>query len=200
MIIHNNITQKTPEWLKIRAWKLTASNATAIWNCWKWLDTYVIETMAEFYSSAPKETYTNEHIERWNELEEIARSMYELENWVEVKEVWFCEYNEFVWCSPDWLVWDDWGIEIKCQWDKKHFLMILNWEKEIDSSYIWQIQMNLLITERKWWDFISYNPNFEKSLIVFRIYPDLEKFEALKKGFEIWEKKILEIKWKIQST
>ena len=54
--------------------------------------------------------------------------------------------------------------------------------------------MNLLITGRKWWDYISYNPNYKKSLIVFRIYPDAEKMEALKKGFEVGAKKIDEIK------
>lgn len=195
-----NIEQKSNEWLNIRKWKMTASNAQAIGNCWKGLDTYILELMSEYYSNWDKEIYTNEHIDRWNELEEIARSMYELENWIQVNEVWFIELDEFTWCSPDWLIGEEWWIEIKCQMDKKHFLMILNWEKEIDSWYIWQIQMNLLITWRKWWDFISYNPNYKQSLIIFRILPDLEKFTKLQEWFKLWKNKILEIKnklWKI---
>jgi len=192
MKIHN-LEQWTPERFSIRQLKLTASNATAIGNCGKWLDTYVLSLVSEYFSSWEKDRYTNNHIDRGNELEPIARDMYELENWVKVEEVWFVEYNEFVWCSPDWFVWEDGWIEIKCQNDEKHFKLFINWEKEIDSWYIWQIQMNLLITWRKRRDFISYNPNYKKSLFVHRIYPDLDKFEKLLKWFQIWEKKIKEL-------
>lgn len=177
---------------------MTASNAQAIGNCGKWLDTYILELMAEYYSNWEKESYSNAHIERWNELEPLARDIYELTTGNIVNEVWFCEYNEFAWCSPDWLVWEDGGIEIKSQWDKKHFSMILNWEKEIDSKYIWQIQMNLFITQRRWWDFVSYNPNYEKSLLIFRIFPDEEKMQAIKKWINIWAEKIEEIKLKVK--
>lgn len=52
-------------------------------------------------------------------------------------------------------------------------------EKAIDSDYVWQIQMSLWVTKRKWWDFLAYNPNYEKSSIPFRIYPDPEKFAKL---------------------
>jgi hypothetical protein len=196
MIIHNH-NQWTLEWFECRKWKMTASNAQAIWNVWKWLDTYITELMAEYFSSWEKEQYTNDNIERGKELEEFARSMYELETGNTVQEVWFCEHNEYVWCSPDWLVWEDWWVEIKSQWDVKHFKMILNWEKEIDSSYIWQIQMCLYITGRKWWDFISYNPNYKKSLIIIRILPDFEKHEKLTEWFNYWISKIKEIKSKL---
>lgn len=196
MIIHNH-NQGTPEWFACRKWKMTASNAQAIGNVGKWLDTYITEIMAEYYSAWEKEQYTNDNIERGKELEQYARSMYELINGAEVQEVWFCEHSEYVWCSPDWLVWEDGGVEIKSQGDIKHFKMILNWEKEIDSGYIWQIQMCLLITGRKWWDFISYNPNYKQSLITVRIYPDEEKHRKLLEWFEYWIKKMQEIKSKL---
>lgn len=69
-------------------------------------------------------------------------------------------------------------------------------EKSIDSDYIWQIQMSLWVTKRKWWDFLAYNPNYEKSLIQFRIYPDPEKFAKLEAGFETGIKMIREIQSK----
>ncbi len=188
-----NFEQWTQERFDIRKLKLTAGNATAIWNCGKWLDTYILSLVSEYFSSWEKEKYTNNHMDRGNELEPIARDIYELENWVKIEQVWFVEYNEYVWCSPDWLIWEDGWIEIKSQDDNKHFKLIINWEKEIDSWYIWQIQMNLLITWRKWRDFVSYNPNYKKSLVVHRIYPDLKKFESLLKWFKIWEKKIKEL-------
>jgi len=197
MKIHNDLIQWTPEWLEVRKGKMTASHAQAIGNVWKGLDTYILELMAEYYSSAEKEQFSSWHTDRGNELEPLARDMYELTKWVQVEQVWFIEYDEFVWCSPDWLIWEDWWIEIKSVQDTNHFKLLLFWEKEIESKYIWQIQMNLLITGRKWWDYVSYNPNYKESLIIFRILPDKEKFDKLKEWFEYWKTKILDIKSKI---
>lgn len=193
MKIHQ-VEQKSPEWFELRKGKMTASNAQPIGNVWKWLDTYITEIMSEFFSSWTKEVYTNTDMERGIELEQFARDMYELETENTVEEVGFLEYNENIWASPDWFIWEDGGIEIKCVKDINHFKMIMKWESEIESKYLWQIQMNLLISGRKWWDYVSYNPNYKKSLLIFRIYPDKEKFEALEKGFEIGRKKIEEIK------
>jgi len=75
--------------------------------------------------------------------------------------------------------------------------MILNGADEIESKYLWQIQMNLLITGRKLWRYLAYNPNFEKSLLVFDILPDTEKQAKLLEGFKIAEAKIKAIKAKL---
>lgn len=191
MIIHDCL-QGTDDRFDCRKGKMTASHATAIGNAWKWLETYIIDLMSEYYSTGDRNPYTNENIDRWKELEPLARDLYELTTWTKVQEVGFIEYNEYVWCSPDWLVWDTGWIEIKSQGDKKHFQMLLDWK--IDSWYIRQVQMNLLITKRDWRDFISYNPNYEKSLIVQRIYPDQKKFEQLEQGFLKGIELILDIK------
>jgi len=197
-MLNHNIEQGSPEWFEIRKGKLTASHAQAIGNCGKGLDTYIVEMMAEFYSSGEKEQFSNKHTERGEELEPIARDIYQLETGNDVVEVGFVEYNEFVGCSPDGLIGEDGGIEIKAIDDVGYFKYLLNGESEIDTKYLWQVQMNLLITGRKWWDFVAYNPNYKKTMCIFRITPDKEKFEALKKGFKIGEAKILEIKNKIK--
>jgi len=193
----NNCEQGSDEWFECRKGKLTASHAQAIGNCGKGLDTYIVEMMAEFYSSGEKEQFTSKHTERGNELEPIARQVYGLENGVSVDEVGFIEYNEFVGCSPDGLIGEDGGLEIKSIDDVNYFKYLLNGESEIDTKHLWQVQMNLLITGREWWDLVIYNPNYKKSMCVYRILPDKEKFESLEKGFEIGIKKIKEIKNKI---
>lgn len=193
-----NFEQKSEEWFAVRKGKMTASHSQAIGNNGKGLETYILEMMAEFYSSGgEKEIYTNSDMERGIELEEQARSIYELETGNKVEQVGFCEHNEFAGCSPDGLIGEDGGIEIKCQKDNTHFRMILNGEKEIDSKYVWQIQMNLLITDRKWWDYVSYNPNYQKSLIIFRIYADDEMQNKILAGIEKGAEKIKEIQNKI---
>jgi putative phage-type endonuclease len=177
--------QLSDEWFEIRKLKLTASHAQAIGNMGKGLETYVTEMIAYHYSSGEKEYYTSEHTERGNELEPLAREMYELEKGAEVKQVGFIEENQYVGCSPDGLVSEDGGIEIKSLNDVAHYKLIRDGKKEIESKYIWQVQMNLLITKRKWWDLIFYNPNFSQSMLIFRIEPDLKMQESLKLGLEM---------------
>ena len=189
----HQIEQQSDDWFAIRKGKLTASHAQAIGNCGRGLDTYIIELMSEYFSSGEKESYTNADIERGIELEATAREIYELDKACDIEQIGFIEYNDYVGCSPDGLIGKDGGIEIKALKDTNHFKMILNGEREIDSKYLWQIQMNLFITGRKWWDYVSYNPNFEKSLLVFRIEPDEKKFKKLEEGIEIGTKKIKQI-------
>jgi len=184
MRIYTELEQGTPEWHACRKGKMTASNAQAIASAGAGLTTYIYELMAEKYSNATKESYTNEHIERGNLLEADARTLYELTTGRTVKEVGFVEMNEYVGMSPDGIVEEKGLIEIKCPADVKHMKIILDGESAIDSAYIWQVQMQMLVFGAEWCDFISYNPNFTKSMVVIRILPDTEKFEKLQKGFE----------------
>lgn len=180
--------QGSQEWFDIRKLKLTASHATAIGNNGKGLDTYCDEIVLE--AIAPKEPYTNADIERGNELEQIARTTYEFTNDVQIEQVGFIEHNPFVGCSPDGLL-SDGGIEIKARNNKIHYSLLKN--DDVDSSVIWQMNMCMLISERGWWDFCSYNPNFKQSLYIKRFYADQSIFDKLLKGFETGERKIKEI-------
>lgn len=199
MTIIHEMKQGTPEWHAIRKGKLTASHAQEIGNMGKGLDTYIYEVLAAEYSSGEVDFYTNKQMERGVELEGAARAMFELENDCVVEEVGFIEYNEFIGCSPDGLIGQDGGVEIKCHADVGHFKMILGGSGEIDTKYIWQIQMNLLITGRKWWKYVAYNPNFKKSLLVFEITPDPEAHKKLLAGFAAGEGKIKAIKSKLHT-
>lgn len=187
MIIHE-FEQGTPEWHEVRKGRMTASHAQGIANKGKGLNTYILTLMAKYYSSAEPESYTNEHMEQGNELEPQARAMYELEYDSEVRQVGFIEIDEHVGCSPDGLIGEDGGLEIKCHDDKKHFELAVG--GTIDTKYLWQMQMNMFCTGRKWWDYVAYNPNFEKSLIVHRIEANTpigkhdKPFDSIAKGLE----------------
>ena len=189
-----NCEQGTPEWFEERKGIMTASHAQAIGNAGKGLDTYIHELMAEYYSSGEKEQFSNKHTERGNELEPLARQVYELENGVDVQTVGFIKEGEYTGCSPDGLVGEDGGTEIKCPDDVEYLKYLLGERDAIDSKYIWQVQMNLLLTKREWWDLIIYNPNFKRSMMIFKIVPDPEMFAKLENGFKVGEAKIKEIK------
>jgi len=163
--------------------KMSASHATAIGNCGKGLETYCRQIVKDMI--VERQSYSNKDMERGNELEPIARLSYEFEYNCTVKQVGFIQYSDFVGYSPDGLVSEDGLIELKARNDEIHFALLLG--DSVDSNAIWQMNMGMLITGRKWCDFGSYNPNFKQSLFIKRFYPDQSKFEALLKGFSIGE-------------
>lgn len=182
MQIHKDIIQKSPEWFAIRNLKLSASHAQAIAAGGKGLETYVTEMMSEYLSSGEKENFSSSDTERGNELEPIARAIYELESGDTVEEVGCVTEGDYLLCSPDGLIGEDGGLEIKCLKDVNHYKVILNGLDEVETKYLWQVQMNLLITGRKYWKLVIYNPNFEKGMLIFEILPNIEQFEKLKVG------------------
>ena len=175
--------QKSPEWFAVRKLKLTASHAQEIAACGKGLDTYVNNIVADAIAQKEDEKYSNFDMERGKDMEDEARTIYELETGNEVKEVGFIELNESVGISPDGIVGDDGGVEIK-RHDNNVFTKLVC-SGDIDSKYEWQIYMSLFVTGRKWWDYVAYNPNYRRSIYIKRIYPDTEKFAKLQKGIEI---------------
>lgn len=182
--------QGSEEWREARKGRITASHAQAIGSNGKGLETYI-----EKYA-INTERYTSEDMERGNELEDTARKLYELETGNEVKQVGFIERDEYVGCSPDGLIGENGGIEIKCLNDKNHFHLSIT--EKIEKKHLWQIQMNLLITGRKWWDYVAFNPNLPKELVIIRIEPDKEMQEKLEEGIERGTKLINAIKQKYE--
>jgi len=195
MKIHKKIEQRSNEWFNIRKGKMTASNAQAIASNGKGLETYIYSMLAEKYSDN-KEHYTNADMERGIELEQDARMTYAIENG-EANEVGFIEMDEFIGCSPDGLVGEKGMIEIKCMNDPNHFKFILN--EKIESKWLWQMQMQMLVAERDWVDFVAYNPNFDKSLVVIRVEKDLASQEKLIIGIEKGKNLIKEITKKYEN-
>jgi putative phage-type endonuclease len=188
MKIHD-VKQQTDEWYTLREqYPLTASNAQAIGNGGKGLETVIWEALASKHSTADKEHYSNVHTDRGNELESNARSIYEMRTGNKVTTVGFITNDDITTvggCSPDGLVSADGLVEIKCFDDVKHFKYIVQ-GLEPESQYMWQMQMQLLITERDYVDFVAYNPNFHDTLLTVRVKKDEviqgKILEGLKKG------------------
>lgn len=197
----HNVEQGTDEWFELRLkYPLTASNAQAIGNNGKGLETLCWEKIAEKYSSADKEKYVNKDLLRGVELEPQARELYSLETGNDVEEIGFItdeKISKLGGASPDGLVNKDGLLEIKAFADVKHFKAIIDLRKtgkfEIESQYIWQMQQQMLFTNRKWCDFVAYNPNYEQSLLIQRVFVDKDMQEKIKKGLKKGEEIINEI-------
>ena len=74
------------------------------------------------------------------------------------------------------------GLEIKARNNAKH-LKILRTGK-VESSTIWQMNMNMLVTGFKSWDFASYNPNFKQSIFIKEFPRDEKKIEMIRTGIK----------------
>lgn len=174
-----NVTQGTQDWLNARIGYLGASEAQAIATAGKGLETLVFEKVAERLTGKCKESYTNPDIERGHELEDMARSNYEIETGNKVTQVGFCKLDNFSGCSPDGLVGDDGLVEIKCKNDANYVKYL--YEGKVDSEYDWQMQMQMYVTDRKWCDYVVFNQNFNKFKIT-RVERDEAKIEKIKAG------------------
>lgn len=182
MKIHN-CQQGSEEWLACRLGKLTASTAQTIATAGKGLETLCLEKTAERLTGKVEESYKSEAMIRGNELEAEARNIYSLETGNKVEQIGFYEDNEFVGVSPDGLVGDDGLIEIKCFGAKHYTEYLLN--RKIDDKYYWQMQMQMLIMNRHWVDYVVYNPDFQDCIQIERVFPDKPYMDKLANGLII---------------
>lgn len=190
--IIRDFEQQSEEWFNLRSKKLTASNAQAIASMGKGLKTYIDKKLLNLV--VKQDQFSNEHTERGNELEPIAREAYQFEKSVKVFEVAFIDCGEHVGFSPDGLIFKNniyseniedirGGCEIKARADKEHFRLLRG--GKVDSKTVWQIQMSMLLTRADYWDFCSFNPNFRKSLLIIRFKPDAAKFQEIREGLSM---------------
>lgn len=193
--IHSDIEQGSPEWYALRLGLLTASEMKFIITPAK-LEyaknekekTHLYELAAQRVNSYVEPQFQSYDMMRGKEEEILARKLY-AEKFAPIQEVGFVTNDDFTFelngekkqfmlgCSPDGLVGDDGGIQIKSRVQKYQFETIVG--EGIPVEYIIQVQTELLVTQRQWWDFCSYSNGM--NMMVRRCYPD-PKIQAALKG------------------
>lgn len=134
--------------------------------------------VAERISGRTEETFMTPDMWRGIEDEPRARDRYAEVNEVEVKTTGFMVREGNGWrlgYSPDGLVGDDGLIEVKCPRAKGHLQTILS--DAVPSRHMAQIQAGLLVSGRKWLDFISFHGGLP--MWTRRVLPDPEWQAAL---------------------
>jgi hypothetical protein len=140
-------------------------------------DMYGATLMAEWLLGRHLDWGTNAWVERGTEMEEEARKWYEFNRDAEVQRVGFVQRDDGkTGGSPDGLVGDDGGLEIKCLGAANHALMTLRDPLKTPDKHVGQVQGYLYLTGRKWWDILFYNPDMRK--VVIRVEPDPKWQEA----------------------
>lgn len=173
-----DVEQGSTEWFAARLGIPTASMfdkiITTTCQPSKSAQNYAFTVAGERLSGRIEEGYSNDSIERGRELEPVAREFYEFVSGHQVDQVGLVYKDEarLFSCSPDGLVGENGGIEIKCPSIGVHTRYLYG--NKCPTDYYQQVQGCLYVTGRKWWDFISYYPDVEP--LIVRCYPD-EKFQ-----------------------
>lgn len=183
------IEQGTPEWLAVRAGKITGSRfADAMarnkkGEPLKAFDDLVWQIVVERITGQPVEGPTGYALQWGSDVEPFAREAYELETGAIVEQVGFVAHPDhpFVGSSPDGLVGADGGIEIKCP--KNPAVHLQRFIDGVPSEYLPQIHGNIWVTGRQWWDFVSFDPRFPEPyrLLRIRVVRDEAQIKAIEK-------------------
>lgn len=150
----------------------------------------IMALTAERITTFTEDTYPSRDMQRGIFAEPYARDLY-AGHFNEVTECGFMvrDFDGFsIGFSPDGLVGDDGLIEIKAPRQKRELTTIL--AGEVPADHIAQIQCGLLVSGRKWLDFISYCGGMP--LFVKRVYPDPAWREVIVAAAEKAEREIAE--------
>ena len=181
------LIQGSDEWRQARCGMITASRFKDLLtqprakrdkeagNLSKTATTYMLELAGETITGCPKYTPTTPAMKHGNDWEPDARALYATLQGVEVRQVGFVYHptEPLVGGSPDGLVGDAGGTEIKCPYNTAvHFGYILNGHHEHEA----QNQGNIWINNAEWWDFITYDPRVNPlvplGIKITRVYRD----------------------------
>ena len=144
---------------------------------------YKHELVIERLTGLAYEHYVSPYMEHGTLNEPLARTEYELLSDREVAQVGYAMHPKIAWfgASPDALVGDDGLLEVKCLTTANHLDIIL--AQEIPDEYKPQMLAEMACAERKWVDFVSFDPRLPKHLQLF--VKRFERNDALISGMEL---------------
>jgi len=201
MEIITDIEQGSEEWLNLRMGWITASKFKDVisngrgGNPSKTRLSYMYQLAAEALSNERVEGFTNEYMEWGTATEPQARAMYEFDSGNETSEVAFIKWNNSnkIGISPDGLIGDNGGLEIKCPKTTTQIETYLS--GKMPSTHKPQVQGSMWVTGRDWWDFVSFDPRIDGAAGYFcvRVERDEKYIKELEEKCLAFEYELLEI-------
>jgi putative phage-type endonuclease len=200
MTLHEypKVDQGSPEWHTLRRGIVTASVVgKLITPTLKVADNdtsrgLTATLVAERITGFTEDTPMNADMWRGVDSEPIARDIYSGLHQQAV-ETGFMLRKEQGWqlgYSPDGLIADDGLLEIKAPRQKTHLITILS-GVHVPAHYMAQCQAGLLVSGRKWLDFVSYCGGMP--LWVSRVYPNHDWFEVIEAACRRFEETAAEM-------
>lgn len=156
--------------------------------------TYMMKLAGEIITGEPAESYTNVHMERGKEMEDEARAAYAFMADVDPVRVGFLKAFG-AGASPDSLIADNGGLEIKTALPHIQVDRLLT--GSLPTEHKAQVQGNLWVSGRKFWDFVSYCPRLP--LFKIRIERDEAYIKEIADGVSEFNKDLAEMVERIRS-
>jgi hypothetical protein len=171
-----NCEQNSREWQMARMGIPTASSFSDILakGEGKTRRTYLMKLAGEIITGEPMENITTMAMERGHAMEAEARDLYALETGAGLVRAGFFR-NGRTGCSPDSLIGDHGGLEVKTM--APHLLIDVILKDEFPPVHKAQVQGTLWIMGREWWDLTVYWPGMPR--FVKRAYRDEAYIETL---------------------
>lgn len=145
----------------------------------------MLDLIAEKLTMTPRISNQSSAMERGIELEGEALNACAMLYNEPIKTVGLVYLSDTrrVACSPDGLIGEDGGIEIKCMNTKTHVKWLLS--GKLPKEHKAQVQGCMWVCNRQWWDFASYDPRIDRELFIVRVKRDEEYIERLKEYSDI---------------
>lgn len=181
-----DVLQGSPEWHAARLGLPTASQFDRILTpktrkLAAGADGYMHELLAEWLTGEAMGPESRLFIERGTGLEASAVAWYEFQKDIETDAVGVCLRDDGrVACSPDRLIADDGGLEIKCPSATVHVANMLT----MGEKHYAQVQGGMWITGRSWWDLVSYHPEMPSAIV--HVTRDDEFIGALAEAVDVF--------------
>ncbi len=193
---HHDLIQGSEEWAAARCGLLTASEMKLIITpTLKVADNdktraHVWELLAQRITRYVEPSYVSDAMLRGQTDEVEARMLYD-KTYAHVTEMGFVTNDRWgftIGYSPDALVGDDGLIECKSRGQRFQVQRIA--ELSPDPDHMIQVQTGLLVSERKWCDYISYSGGLP--MVTLRVLPDFEVQEAIVRAAKAFEERLAE--------
>ncbi len=181
-MIYWDLEQRTDEWKKLKAGKISASEISKILPGKRGAYTksrahYMDRLAMEIITGEFSDSFQSADMLRGIELEPQAVAEYEMQTGQALYSAGGIENDDFpgCWISPDGLHGKPHftkGAEIKCMIGANHTAEIfaITAGKEINQDYYYQMQFSMLISGATEWEYILYNPDC--------LIPELRLFHA----------------------
>jgi putative phage-type endonuclease len=152
--------QKSTEWFAARKGRVTASIVGAILGVAPYMTrAEAMRRMVRDAHGAESEFTGNIATEYGTRNEAWALTEYMMETGNAVEAVGFITRDDWAGCSPDGLIGEEGGLEIKCPFGLRKdktpaFKSIFD-----QPHYFDQVQFSIWVTNRSWWNFYQWSPN-----------------------------------------
>ncbi len=167
--IFEDLEQGGEDWFRVRLGLPTASKFATVMakGEGKTRNEYMRKLAGEILTGEPMDSYSNSHMERGRVMEDEARELYAFVHDADIRRVGFIK-NGAKGCSPDSLVGDRGGLEIKTALPHIQIERLLR--GDLPPEHKAQVHGSIWLAEREWWDFCSFWPKLP--LLRVRAYRD----------------------------